>query len=321
MKKRILLLITIILTISLFGCQTTNETAKTAVTVDNAQVDAAVFAYYLDTQIKSHGESPDKATAIKAAETLCADYVKLNTEFKNRELELTVNDKSQIASKVDEIWRMYGRYYETIGVHKDTITKIVMSETYKDILVKNVFGAGGDKEISDAKMKEYFNENYIFFKYFNAVLSGDEDADKETTALFKEVQNSIGKEDEDTEEEITFDDAYQKYLEEIGATAGNLSVSSMKKGEDTFPEQFFTDVQEMKTDDIKLLTYDDNIFLVQKADGSKYYSDYKTSILEYLTDTDFTKLMKDNYGTVLVTGNAEVEDEYYTLINNAKTQK
>ena len=320
LKRAVLLILILSFSLSLFGCAaTTEKIKKTALTVGNAEVDAGVFAYYLDTQIKSHGKSPDRAAVIQNAENLCADYVKLNTEFKNRELELSATDKSQIASKVDEIWRMYGRYYETIGVGKDTITKIVTSETYKDILISKVFGAGGDKEISDKNMKAYFAENYVFFRYFNAVLSGDEEKDKEITDKFRDAKNSIGKEDEDTEEEITFDDAYQKYVEENGGSAGTLNVSSMKKGDDTFPDQFFTDVMEMKEEEIKLLIYDDNVFLVEKVEGSKYFSDYKSSILEYLTDTDFAKLMKDNYGSTLVTGNAEVEDEYYNLINNAKT--
>lgn len=321
MKKAVLLILILSLCFSFAGCKESAEVAKTtAVTVGDAEVDAAVFAYYLDTQIKAHGGGPEKSLAIQNAETLCAEYVKINTEFRNRDLQLSATNKATIASKVDEIWRLYGRYYEKIGVTKDTITKIEMSNIYKDILITSVFGVGGDKEISDDKMKEYFNDNYIFFKYFNAVLSGDKEADKLISDTFKELKDKIGKEDEDTEEEITFDDVYREYVESTGGTAGGLDISSMKKGTDAFPDQFFNDVVTMKADEIKLLSYDDNIFLVQKVDGGGYFADYKSSILEYLTNTDFEKLMKDNYGTTLVTGNAAVEEDCYTKITDAKVK-
>lgn len=322
MKKAVLLILILSLCFSFAGCKESAEVTKaaTAVTVGDAEVDAAVFAYYLDTQIKTHGDGPEKSIAIQNAENLCAEYVKINTEFQNRELQLSASNKATIASKVDEIWRLYGRYYEKIGVTKDTITKVVTSNTYKDILITTVFGVGGDKEISDDKMKEYFNENYIFFKYFNAVLSGDKEADKLITDTFRELKDKIGKEDEDTEEEITFDDVYREYVESTGGTAGGLDITSMKKGTDTFPEQFFADVVAMKADEIKLLTYDDNVFLVQKTDGGGYFSDYKSSILEYLTNTDFEKLMTDNYGKTTVTGNAAVEEDCFNKITDAKVK-
>lgn len=321
LRKSVLLILILAFCLSFVGCgKTAINTNEVALTVGDAGVDAGVFAYFLDTQVKTNGENANKADAIEEAEKLCAEYVKVNTEFKNRELSLSGSAKGSIAAAVDEVWNLYGGYYEKIGVSKETVTKIKTSDAYKEMLVSSVFGAGGDKEISEDQMKTYFNENYIFFKYMTASLTGDAEADKATTSKFKELKDNIGREDPDTEEEMTFEDVNKKYSEETGEPAAELNISTMKKGSDTFPEKFFTDVLEMEVDSYKVLSYDENIFLVQKVDGSSYFGDYKTSILDYMTNTDFETLMTTNYKDVKIVGNENIESNIYLTIKDLKTK-
>lgn len=321
LRKALLLILIMSLCLSFVGCgKASIETKETALTVGNANVDSGVFAYFLDTQVKMNGKNAGESDAIKAAEKLCADYVKVNSEFKTRGLKLAGSDKANIASAVDEVWNLYGRYYEKIGVSKETVTKIKTSDAYKEMLISSVFGAGGDKEISEDKMKAYFNENYIFFKYMNASLSGDEEKDKEIIKQFNEVKSNIGKLDPDTEEEMTFADANKKYSEETGEPAASLDVESLKKGSDAFPAKFFEDVSSMDVDDYKVLSYENDIFLVQKVDGSSEFKEYKSSILDTMTNTDYQTLMDDNYKDIKITGVSNVESNIYSIIKNLKVQ-
>lgn len=320
-KKVLLLLLVLALCLSFTACGKTISSEKAALTVGDANVSAGVFAYYLDSQIKiASGESPSKADAIKAAEALCANYVKINTEFNKRNLSLSSAEKASVAESVEEIWNFYGGYYESIGVTKDVLTKIKASEQYNQKLITSVFGTGGESEISEDAMKTYFNDNYVFFRFITADFSEDEDANKTLKDTFAELASTIGTEDEETGETITIDDLSADFAEKTNGAASSLESTAMKSDSTDFPEKFFDDVKEMEVGDHKVLSYSDNIFLVEKSDGSGSFSDYKDSILDLLTNTDYDSLMEKSYGNVKVTGISDVEDSCYDLIIKVKVK-
>lgn len=320
-KKVLLLLLVFTLCVSFTACSKTIAEEKSALTVGDANVSAGVFAYYLDAQIKiASGESPSKSDAIKAAEASCANYVKINTEFQKRKLSLNSAEKATVAANVEEIWNFYGGYYESIGVSKETLTKIKTSEQYNEKLISSVFGAGGESEISEDAMKTYFNDNYVFFKFITAEFSSDEEANKTVKDTLTELAGTIGTEDEETGETITMDDVNASFAEKIGGTASALETTAMKSDSTDFPSGFFSDVKAMDNGTQKVLTYSDNIFLVEKVDGSGAFSDYKSAILDLLTNSDYDSLMKKNYSNIKVTGIADVEDNCYNTITKVKSK-
>lgn len=320
-KKVLLILLVLALCLSFTACSKTIVEEKSALTVGDANVSAGVFAYYLDAQIKmASGESPSKSNAIKAAEASCANYVKINTEFQKRNLSLNSAEKATVAANVEEIWNFYGGYYESIGVSKETLTKIKTSEQYNEKLISSVFGAGGESEISEDAMKTYFNDNYVFFRFITAEFSDDEEANKTVKDTLTELAATIGTEDEETGETITMDDVNASFAEKTGGTAGGLDTTAMKSDSTDFPSGFFSDVKAMENGTQKVFTYSDNIFLVEKVDGSGSFADYKSSILDLLTNTDYDSLMEKNYGNIKVTGITDVEDNCYNIIIKAKTK-
>ena len=320
-KKVLLLLLVFTLCVSFTACSKTIAEEKSALTVGDANVSAGVFAYYLDAQIKiASGESPSKSDAIKAAEASCANYVKINTEFQKRKLSLNSAEKATVAANVEEIWNFYGGYYESIGVSKETLTKIKTSEQYNEKLISSVFGAGGESEISEDAMKTYFNDNYVFFKFITAEFSSDEEANKTVKDTLTELAGIIGTEDEETGETITMDDVNASFAEKTGGTASALETTAMKSDSTDFPSGFFSDVKAMDNGAQKILTYSDNIFLVEKVDGSGSFSDYKSAILDLLTNSDYDSLMKKNYSNIKVTGIADVEDNCYNTITKVKSK-
>ena len=320
-KKVLLLLLVFALCVSFTACSKTIAEEKSALTVGDANVSAGVFAYYLDAQIKiASGESPSKSDAIKAAEASCANYVKINTEFQKRKLSLNSAEKATVAADVEEIWNFYGGYYESIGVSKETLTKIKTSEQYNEKLISSVFGAGGESEISEDAMKTYFNDNYVFFKFITAEFSSDEEANKTVKDTLTELAGTIGTEDEETGETITMDDVNASFAEKTGGTASALETTAMKSDSTDFPSGFFSDVKAMENGAQKILTYSDNIFLVEKVDGSGAFSDYKSAILDLLTNSDYDSLMKKNYSNIKVTGITDVEDNCYNTITKVKSK-
>ena len=320
-KKVLLLLLVFTFCVSFTACSKTIAEEKSALTVGDANVSAGVFAYYLDAQIKiASGESPSKSDAIKAAEASCANYVKINTEFQKRKLSLNSAEKATVAANVEEIWNFYGGYYESIGVSKETLTKIKTSEQYNEKLISSVFGAGGESEISEDAMKTYFNDNYVFFKFITAEFSSDEEANKTVKDTLTELAGTIGTEDEETGETITMDDVNASFAEKTGGTASALETTAMKSDSTDFPSGFFSDVKAMDNGAQKILTYSDNIFLVEKVDGSGSFSDYKSAILDLLTNSDYDSLMKKNYSNIKVTGIADVEDNCYNTITKVKSK-
>lgn len=320
-KKVLLLLLVFALCLSFTACNKTIVEEKSALTVGDSNVSAGVFAYYLDAQIKiASGESPSKADAIKAAENSCANYVKINTEFQKRELSLNSVEKASVAANVEEIWNFYGDYYESIGVSKETLTKIKTSEQYNEKLISSVFGAGGESEISEDAMKTYFNDNYVFFKFITAEFSSDEETNKTIKDALVELVGTIGTEDEETGETITMDDVNASFAEKTGGSASAIESTAMKSDSTDFPSGFFSDVKAMENGEHKVLTYTDNIFLVEKLDGSGSFSDYKSAILDLLTNSDYDSLMEKNYSNIKISGISDVEDDCYNIITKVKAK-
>lgn len=295
-----------------------------AMTVGSAEIGSDIFAYYLDVVLQDSDESLSEEDAIKQAEALCSEYVKVNTEFKTQKLSLSSSSKSTYANDVNNLWSIYGGYYESIGVSKETLTKIKESEAYKERIVTAMYGTGGEKEVSEEDQKAYFNSNHVFFKAISVYLyttdsSGNvvklSDSDLEALKTkFDSMKSSISSEN-------TIDAVNKAYEEENGGTAeSEMQVLSTAKSSDLYPEGFFEDVAKMETDAIQVLTYDNYYFLVQKKSADSYFSDYSYSNLLEMISDEFTKELDSRYTKLKSDGNSGTEKTCYKTVIKVKSK-
>ena len=151
MKKIIsLFLVTIICVLSFSSCS-----GPAKVRINGTKIDNEVYAYFEDLCDENEAE-------IKKA---ISRYVTINSEFYNRNLSLTPAQKSALSLKVDDLWHLYGIYYQKEGISKQTLYKIETSKFYEDVLLDYYYGQGGVEPVSEEVIKKHFKSNYIAISY------------------------------------------------------------------------------------------------------------------------------------------------------------
>ena len=301
-----------------------SKSRNAAVIVDDTPVDSGIFAYYLDQVLHGDGNKLSEKDAIKKAQDLTATYVKVNTEFKTQGLRVSSDEKSNIVTIVNDLWSMFGGYYEKIGVSKQTLTKLMESETYKKSLIMSMYGENGEKSISEEDQKKYFDDSNVFFKAISAYLyNTTEDKDvklspDEVNALvekFNEMKKSISSEN-------TIDAVNKSYAESTGGSAEEeMPVLSTYKGSDFYPKGFFTKVSGMEKDEIEVFQLEDYLFLVQRKDSEEYFKEFKSENLMQMASKDFNEEITKRYKKKEVKGNKGLQKDIYDLIIEVRKEK
>lgn len=298
------------------------DDTEAALSVGKADVGNDVYAYYLDLVLQNTDDSLKAEDAQKQAEDKCVSYVRINSEFRKLKLSLSSSAKAEVARNVNDMYSMYGGYYEKIGVTKQTLTNVMISEAYKEELVTAIYGEGGEKAVSVEKQKEYFNDNYVFFKAISAYLYTTDDSGKslklpeaELATVKEKFESMKGQINADT----TIDAVNLAYeTENGGQTEAEMDVLSAQKGSDLYPEKFFSDVSSLENKEVKVLEYDNYIFLIQKVDSSTFYADNAKSCLTAMVAEDFEKEIASRYSKLSTNSDSGVMNSTYKTIQRIK---
>lgn len=237
------------------------------------------------------------------AEELCAEYVAVNSLFQAYNCSLTAAEKSEVSVTTNDLWRLYGRYYESIGVSKQTFYKIQLSTAYRDAILDALYGEGGIAPVSEDQLRQYYEAHYIVFRaisgYYTSVdgdgnsVPMDEAERAATDSAFNNMAERInGGTDINT--------AYNDYLESIGDTQANETVTVRIAGADSqgYPEGFFDTVHTLEQDTATVVRLGDYIYVIVRLDpyteDSSYYQANKADVLRGLKAADFDALVRDH---------------------------
>ncbi len=312
LKTTLLLILISLLAFSLTACNKNKNDEKAILSVGNAKVPTDVFAFYLDETMQFKGSDYSEEQAIADAEVLATRYIKINTEFNRRNAALSSSEKAEIATDVNNNWNVYKKYYEKIGVSKETLTKVMTSDKYAEKLTTLVYGKGGENEKSLDSQKAYYNENYIAFKVINAYLTGEKEEDDATIKTFQDLKAKI-------KDDVTIDTVNAEYLTSLGENPDSeMDITVMKKGSELYTEDFFNKVHALNSGEITIITSEDFIFLVQKIDGSSLFNTYQSTILAAMAGDDFKTYVDGLYKEDTVSSNASMEKSCYNTIEKAK---
>lgn len=237
------------------------------------------------------------------AEELCAEYVAVNSLFQAYNCSLTAAEKSEVSVTTNDLWRLYGRYYESIGVSKQTFYKIQLSTAYRDAILDALYGEGGIAPVSEDQLRQYYEAHYIVFRaisgYYTSVdedgnsVPMDEAERAATDSAFNNMAERInGGTDINT--------AYNDYLESIGDTQADETVTVRIAGADSqgYPEGFFDTVHALEQDTATVVRLGDYIYVIVRLDpyteDSSYYQANKADVLRGLKAADFDALVRDH---------------------------
>lgn len=277
MKKITALLLAVMLIFSLAAC---GNSKKTALIISGTETDSEIFTYYLDKVMGrpveyNLPEKPKKAELKEAAITQCKKYLAANTSFKDMGLSLTSSEKVEIAQTVNDYWVRFENHYNSIGVSKQTLTKILTAKAYEDAVFAAKYDKGTSNADEEAVLQNYFYENYISFRNVCAYFTSADGSAPLTQLEKNKLTESINLLAENAGTDI------EKFGEAVQAAGYSLSDSVLlKKGSEGYPEGFFEKVTNQKDGTVQVITYDECIFIVWKEDlrekGESVYANYRS---------------------------------------------
>lgn len=284
MKKVIsLLLATLILALVLTSCS-----GPAKVKVNGVKIDNEIYTYFENTLEKDENDEVSE-DAIKSA---VSRYVTINSEFNNRGLSVDSELKLSLSESVNDLWHLYGNYYNEIGISKQTIYKIELSKLYESLLLADYYS-----NISEDEIKAYFKENYIGIRFVNGYLF-NVDENGSSVAMTDEQKNSVIASYNSVVTLINEGALIEEAVASLDENAEvyNTLINAFSDG--TFPQGFFSEVKKIETGKVATVTLDDYIFLVQRIDVFDktygYYENNRTACLEAMKGDEFAKVI-DNW--------------------------
>ena len=302
MKKLLSLLI--ILSISLCCLPSCSFGGKKSVIEINesTQIDSEIFSYFLnDAYYRYEGVSDEEY--IERATSSCLEYIAVNTQFAQNGQSLSPREKADISNETNALWRIYGDYYNEIGVSKDTFFKIKQYEFFKENIRLALYDKNGTNPISEDYIKQYFTTNYVGIKYFyeelytvlsdeqyNALSSYDKsvyDAAKKSAEeryrYISEIANYVNS------SVYTMDEAFMAVSGEVSADI-SVSADVISKTSSSFSEDFVDAVFRQAVGSAFIITNADKsyVYFIERVDllDSKYsfYDEYRNECLKAVSE-------------------------------------
>lgn len=297
MKKR---LISLALAVSLIllaftGCGSELKYAATIVSDAGTatKVTEGVYRYYMD-YVLTHPEefSLDSESlegdVQEAVLGLVKKYVAVNSLWADLKTDMTYDLRDNAANETDDMWDIFGKYYESIGVTKQDLYKIVKSNTYRTALT--VYYYGEDSKISPVKtetLKAAFSKRYVGVKIIAASLT-TEDALGRTVKLtgtsLSNIRNYFNMMKSKANSGADIETLYTNYntSHDLIGTEG-LDTYVFTQNNTQYGANFFSTVSKLKFNKAEVIENSDTIYLVYRVDITsdeyEYFMRYKNDIL------------------------------------------
>ncbi len=321
-KKTACLVIAICL--AALPCACTKSNAY-ALDIAGAKISQEVYTCFMDTVAlnpENFGLSatPDEKAVKAKTEALCKDYVAVNTILNDLDIPLGYDEKAAVASTVINRWHLFSAHYESIGVAKQTLTKIETSKATKDTLLLYYYDKDGTKPVGEDEIKAYFGENYISFRTINGYLTKiNEDGDtveltpEEALALKSKLQ-SLAIRIADGED---FELLSEQFAQEQGIIAGSTDFKILRKDDQSYPEGFFDEVAGLTPGEPGIIAIGDYIFLVVNREillSEEDYFNSRKECLKALRGNELDQKIADAAAEYEVVGNHRITDKIYKKI-------
>lgn len=295
---------------------------NSALTINNTPISDDVFTYFLDCAINDLGENASYETAKERAASLAGKYYKTNSLAHGYGLTLSTAQKVAVSEKVNAHWNIYCNYYTSIGITKETLTKVFSADAYRDLLLNYYYGEGGVNEIPVSRIYANFRTNYIVFQAITGYFTETDTAGNTVKISQNEMETLVLKFQNMSQMvnsgEQTMEEACQ-YLSESGYPSSVQTVI-LHKDDTSYPPGFFEKVQTIETHKVSIIGSNDYIFLVLRGEvdsNSSYFIDKKTDIIRDIVGTDIDKLIEDAY-ELSYTITDSSGSSYYSVIMQEK---
>lgn len=280
------------LLLAAFAIMLSSCSAPSRVKVNGSKIDGEVYAYFESV----HDTALDGEELESAVKSDISRYVAVNSEFADRSLKLSVPQKAELSQTVNDLWHLYGTYYENKGVSKQTIYKIEQSKQYEKSLLAYYYGENGVSPVSEDTVKAFFSENYAAIRFVTGYLFNIDENGTAVDMTGEERQNTI---ENFNSTALTVNNG-TAIEEAVGALGDSIEVhdgiiNSFTDG--SFPTGFFEQVKKIETGKASTVILGDYVFLVLREDVFSetygYYSTYRGECLERMKGEEFSGIVDE----------------------------
>jgi len=280
--------------------------------VEGVPISRAVYGYFLsealrDTELKENDRPKDMAALRKDVAARCVGYIAVNSELRAMEIPVDQMLKAQVADRTAFYWRVFGRYYSSIGVDKQTLNSIQMGQAARDQLFRAIYDTGGTHPTSEEALQAYFYGSFVAYdgvRVFRTALQEDGSerdmtpeeiaALKATLAEFVEAANEAGDFYSVAQEE-RFAEALS-YMTPSITEAERAGGASIGGGEELSAEDF-EKVRALPRDKISLLDLQDFLLVAtgveMRGSEEEYYLRYRAACLWALQGEAYAEALQE----------------------------
>lgn len=325
-KKTIGLAIVFCLALVPCACTKSNDYA---LDVAGAKISQEVYAYYMDSVVLNPEKfglstTPDENAVKAKTEALCKDYVAINTLLNDLGIPIGDNEKAIVSTSVNGLWHLFSAHYESIGITKQTLTKIETSKAAKDTLLLYYYDEQGTKAVGEDEIKAYFSSNYISFRSINGYLTKIDESGNTVSLTVEEIQALTGKLQSlagQIADGESFEEASGRFAKEQGITAGSTDFKLLGKEDNSYPEGFFEQVGALPPGEPSVIAIDNYIFLVVNREVLLSEEDYfntRKECLKALRGTELDQMIADAVADYETKGHERTINKIYEKILSQK---
>lgn len=268
--------------------------ARAEVATDENVLKAELTDYLTD-DVKLTGEQWVENRALNYVNS----YFFLHEKFDELGLEFTEDEQTAMDSTTDSLWTYGKSSYEEMGVAKGSLDQCY--SLYNNLYAKVMFAMyneGGEMEISEDELKEFFEENFTSYEYFSVSLTTTDDegnsvdmTDEEKEATMETINAYVEKINKG---DMTMEEAAAEYAAEALGSEENTSY----QGEsvlynDNMSDTFSNALADAEDNETVLAETTSGYFIIRKLPTMDKYEEYmssdsnKTNIFGYMKGEDF----------------------------------
>lgn len=272
-KGAVALLLAIALCFSLAGCY--DENLTWAAKKGDTELPIGAYIYYLSIAYNEAAGKIDTDTEVlkgevdgtpadewirERARNYVNQYFWMNDELARLGLEMTDADYAEALQDTTSYWTYFGDSFEKYGVAQSSFD--IAYSQYNTMYLKvfkALYSEGGEREVPQEEIEDYFEQNYFSYEYFNAPLSttAEDGSSADMTDEEKaEVQTKLEAFKKDIlSGKTTVSDAANDYALEIGEDSTYQTGINDRDGMESayLPSDFIDTVEATAEGDIAIL--------------------------------------------------------------------
>ena len=167
-KKVTVLLAAICVTLVGIGAYTNTLAQDWLLQVEGVPISRELYSFFvtealIEAERDAYGVPTDMQALREDVNARAAAFVAVNSELYRMRITLDQLTKARVAERTSYLWRVFGNYYEAMGICKETVGIAQRGLAARDQLFRALYDTGGVREVEEERIQSFFYGNYVAF--------------------------------------------------------------------------------------------------------------------------------------------------------------